>query len=229
VLAACIHAVFAAIMVFGGTTSATGETGFIYGAVLGVALFGSAALCSAIVGAVLFDNSGRLIRWLASRNDHQPKAKTPPAPFVAPTDRIDQSVVEAPVIAEPLPPVKVKTTSTSVRKFAVPISAQLTTLFVQMTNYDLDIYDDKILFDLVFTNHTDRRIRAFKGDLVFWDLFDAEVFRMGLTMNTPIKAGRSVKWSGEFQYNQFVPEQIHLAGFKASDLKVSIDNPQIAG
>ena len=218
-------------MVFGGTASATGETGFIFGAVLGIALFGTAALCTAIVGAVLFDKSGRLIRWLASRND-QPKAKTPLTPFVAPTDRIDQSVVAGdltPAVAEPLPPVKVETTSTSVRKFAVPISAQLTTLFVQMTNYDLDIYDDKILFDLVFTNHTDRRIRAFKGDLVFWDLFDAEIFRMGLTMNTPIKAGRTAKWSGEFQYNQFVPEQIHLAGFKASDLKVSIDNPQIAG
>ena len=54
---------------------------------------------------------------------------------------------------------------------SLPITVQLKTIFDQMTNFDLDIYDDKMLFDLVFTNHTGKRIRAFKGDLEFWDVF----------------------------------------------------------
>ncbi|TWT93252.1 hypothetical protein Pla52n_59100 [Stieleria varia] len=94
-------------------------------------------------------------------------------------------------------------------------------------NYDLEIYEDRIEFELRFHNISGDNIRAVKGDLVFSDLFDAEIFRIGITMNDPITPGKFATWSGGFPYNQFDREHAHFAGFKSEDLQLHLDNEKV--
>jgi hypothetical protein len=96
-----------------------------------------------------------------------------------------------------------------------------------LEDYDLGIHEDQIEFQLHFHNISDAKIRAVKGDLVFHDLFDTEVFRIGVTMNNSIEPGKFSAWSGGFIYNEFIQEHVHFLGFKTDDLKLTLDNEKI--
>ena len=105
---------------------------------------------------------------------------------------------------------------------------------IELINKDLvladgsrSIYQSHINFTLHVHNISNTKIRAVKGDLVFHDLFDAEIFRIGITMNNPIKPGKFEVWSGGFEYNEFLPEHVHFAGFNANDLTLTLDNEKI--
>ena len=233
IIVGAMHAAMAITFFMLGANSPNGS--LLPSMLVGALLFVPAAVCTIAIGSMIRNNKGYVASLFAPNNTtttENPIAAAP-APYIPPTKRQEEiqhtgnntPIHDAEIIASPVTPQVV----TEIDNVPVPISVHLKTIFVQMTNFDLEIYDDKMLFDLVFTNHTGSRIRAFKGDLVFWDLFDAEIFRIGITMNTPIKSGKTAKWSGEFQYNQFQSDHIHLAGFKASDLRVSLDKPQIAG
>lgn len=107
------------------------------------------------------------------------------------------------------------------------VKVELVAKHLILQNYDLEIYEDRILFELRFHNISKDKIRALKGDLVFSDLFDEEVFRIGITMNEPVLPGKSCNWSGGFAYNQFLPEHVHFAGFKAEDMHVHLENERV--
>ena len=224
---------FSMVIMFSTVAINSEENGMLTSLVVAAIMFVPAAFCTIAFGAMLFDRSGRLARFflpvekIAPRQPAKPTATV--APYIAPSDRTPTAAPpnERPP-EEVVPMAEVVPAGADLGSVSVPITVSLTSLRVEMTNFDLDIYDDKILFDLIFTNHTKDRIRAFKGYLVFWDLFDAEIFRMQITMNKPIGPGKSTRWAGEFQHNQFMPDQIHLASFKVDDLRVSIDKPQIA-
>jgi hypothetical protein len=96
-----------------------------------------------------------------------------------------------------------------------------------LEDYELEIYESRINFELRFHNISKDKIRAVKGDLVFCDLFDAEIFRIGITMNDPIAPGKFSIWSGGFPYNQFDREHAHFAGFKKEDLHLYLDNEKV--
>lgn len=107
------------------------------------------------------------------------------------------------------------------------VRVELVDIHLLLEDYDLEIYESRINFELRFHNLLEAPIRAVKGELVFSDLFDAEVFRIGITMNTPIPPGEFATWSGGFPYNQFDREQAHLAGFKKEDLQIHLANERV--
>lgn len=107
------------------------------------------------------------------------------------------------------------------------ISVQLTKKSLQLSNSDAGIYQDSLLFSIALSNLTPKHIRAVKGDLVFSDLFDADIFRVGITVNEKIKPKALVKWDGVMPYNQFIPEHVHFAGYAPEDLKVRLDNESV--
>lgn len=88
-------------------------------------------------------------------------------------------------------------------------------------------YGDQISFEIKFHNLSGRKIRAIKGDLVFLDLFDAEVFRIEATINKMIDPGNFSVWIGGFSCNQFMPNHIHFAQFKTEDLQLYLDDEKI--
>lgn len=88
-------------------------------------------------------------------------------------------------------------------------------------------YEDKMFFSLRLHNLTARQMRAVKGDIVFSDLFGADIFRVSVTINQKISPRASTDWGGEMVQNQFIPEHVHFAGFKKEDLKVRLDDESI--
>lgn len=88
-------------------------------------------------------------------------------------------------------------------------------------------YEDKMFFQLKLHNLTAKHMRAVKGDIVFSDLFGADIFRVSVTINQKISPQSSTDWAGEMVYNQFMPDHVHFAGFKKPDLKVRLDDESI--
>ncbi|MEM9009091.1 MAG: hypothetical protein AAGE59_36995 [Cyanobacteria bacterium P01_F01_bin.86] len=107
------------------------------------------------------------------------------------------------------------------------VKVELVDIHLVPENYDLDIHEDRIEFELRFHNTSGDKIRAVKGDLVFHDLFDAEIFRIGITMNDPIAPGNFTTWSGGFPYDEFDCEHTHFARFKTEDLQLHLDNEKV--
>lgn len=103
------------------------------------------------------------------------------------------------------------------------IKVELVNKYFVPENYDLGVHEDRIDFELRFHNISKDKIRAVKGDLVFCDLFDDEIFRIGITMNDPVAPGDFSTWSGGFPYNEFDREHAHFVGFKTEDLQVHLE------
>lgn len=89
------------------------------------------------------------------------------------------------------------------------------------------LYEDKLAFTVKIDNRTAKSVRAVKGDMVFSDLFDADIFRVPVTVNEKIGPRSSVQWDWEMTYNRFIPAHVHFAGFKAEDLKVRIEQENV--
>lgn len=49
-------------------------------------------------------------------------------------------------------------------------------------------------FDFEFTSHLEKPVRAFKGIVVFQDLFGQEIMRLDVTVEDPVTRGRTVRW-----------------------------------
>lgn len=81
-------------------------------------------------------------------------------------------------------------------------------------------YSDSIWFDLtVDTTNLKKKTRAVKGLLVFEDLFGAEQFKIGYTINEPLTPNieHSVKGIG-FSYNQYIASHQWMLQTDISDM-----------
>jgi hypothetical protein len=84
-------------------------------------------------------------------------------------------------------------------------------------------YQEYIFFNLDFTaTGLDKPARAIKGTLIFTDLFGEAKFKLGWTIDKPIKPAEvtSEKGSG-FKYNQFVDSHQWVKTTQIEDLKIS--------
>ncbi len=80
---------------------------------------------------------------------------------------------------------------------------------------------DKILLSFKFVNHLPKDLRAFTGTVMFMDLFDREIHRVGLTVEDPVKSGQGLQWDGTVDYNQFIDSHRRLRTIERQNLKVS--------
>jgi len=88
-------------------------------------------------------------------------------------------------------------------------------------NFDSGDIRDKIIISFTFTNHLAKEVSAFTGTVVFADLFDREIKRVGITVEDAVKSGHSVHWDGEMNYNQFMDDDRRLRSVERQNLKVS--------
>ena len=95
------------------------------------------------------------------------------------------------------------------------------------TNPHAGIYEPKIAFSIDIQNKTSKIVRGVKGDLVFSDLFGADIFTVSVTVNNKIKPNGTSRWDGEMVYNQFIPAHVHFGGFKVEDLKIRLENENV--
>lgn len=96
-----------------------------------------------------------------------------------------------------------------------PIAVVLTKKDFRQADYSAG-YGDAVTFSLSLHNLTNKDIRAFDGDVTFTDLLGNEIISSKLAINDPIKAGTTVSWDGELNYNQFMDAHQR---FRAADMQ----------
>lgn len=85
----------------------------------------------------------------------------------------------------------------------------------------------KMIFSIKVHNHADKPVRAIKGTIVFTDLFDADIFRISVTINKKIESQKNIIWEGEMKYNSFIEAQSLFAGFAKDDMKLIFEEENI--
>lgn len=75
-------------------------------------------------------------------------------------------------------------------------------------------------YKFAFENKTDKDIKAFKGRIVFNDLFGEEITKLDLTYDDGVPANSTINWKAESDYNQFISKDVTLKNKDLEDLKV---------
>lgn len=78
------------------------------------------------------------------------------------------------------------------------------------SNSRLSIYDDYITFPTTVRNSSEMGIKAFRGQLVFLDVLDREIYKINITHDTPLAPGASRNTSWDLKYNQFIDAHVRL-------------------
>lgn len=89
-------------------------------------------------------------------------------------------------------------------------------------------YSDHLGLNLVFTNHTEKDIKAVQGVVTFTDLFDSEILTIRLTIEKNIATGQSVNNSDySIELNQFSDEHNRLRSIEMENLKMRFETQSI--
>lgn len=86
--------------------------------------------------------------------------------------------------------------------------------------YDEYDYQEYLTYKFAFKNNGDKDIRAFKGTVVFTDLFDQEIKSLNLTYDEGVPALKAVNYNATTGYNQFMDEDTRLRSKDIKDIKV---------
>jgi hypothetical protein len=81
-------------------------------------------------------------------------------------------------------------------------------------------YQDYLTIRCAYENSSTKDIRAFKGSVIFQDLFGTEIYRANLTISDPIIVGAKTQWNGSIEYNQFVAAHKQFRNTELKDMKV---------
>ena len=80
-------------------------------------------------------------------------------------------------------------------------------------------YDDYITINLRFENKTDKDINGIHGEIIFYDIFDNEIYQSGISYDDGIVKGDSAVWKGQIKYNQFRDDHKKLRNTELENLK----------
>lgn len=81
-------------------------------------------------------------------------------------------------------------------------------------------WQDYNTFKFAFENKSDKGIRAFKGTVVFTDLFNEKIYSLNLTIDEPILSGQTLIWNGQADYNPYREQDVVLRNKELDDLKI---------
>jgi hypothetical protein len=81
-------------------------------------------------------------------------------------------------------------------------------------------YQDSIGIRLIYESHSDKDIRAFKGTLVFRDLFNDEIQRSELKEDRVLKAQQRINVERSLNYNQFIESNVRLRNTPLESLNI---------
>ncbi len=85
-------------------------------------------------------------------------------------------------------------------------------------DYNAGDSGDRIDFAFEFTNHLEKDVRAFNGSVIFKDLFERSILKMGMTDERGIRSNATSQWIGGIKYNQFKDEHNRLLSVEKNDL-----------
>jgi hypothetical protein len=99
-----------------------------------------------------------------------------------------------------------------------PVEVQLTAKDFQDSDYSKGV-SQALTFSLAIHNLTGKDIRAFDGEVTFTDLLGNEITSSKLAINDPIKAGATLNWDGQMDYNQFEDGDQRFRGADMANIK----------
>jgi hypothetical protein len=103
------------------------------------------------------------------------------------------------------------------------INDVLTVAYVNKTFEGSDVmsgrYQDSIVVVFAFENKGTKDIAGFKGESVFTDMFGDKIKSVNLSYDETIPAGKSVRWTGELHYNQFMDADVKFRNTAPDKLK----------
>lgn len=88
-------------------------------------------------------------------------------------------------------------------------------------------YQEYITYTFTFKNKTNRNIAGVKGTVTFFDMFDEKIQSLSLSYDDGIKAGKTVNYKAQTDYNQFVSEDKKLKNTELSKIKVTWEPEQL--
>lgn len=80
-------------------------------------------------------------------------------------------------------------------------------------------YDSTINFSFKFINNGFKDVRGVQGVVIFYDIFDNEVYRSSISYDDGVPAQRSVIWKAGISFNQFMDSDVKLKSMDLEDLK----------
>lgn len=83
------------------------------------------------------------------------------------------------------------------------------------------------VFKLLYNNKTAKKIRAFKGSVIFRDLFDKQLYGLEITDDGGLKPKTEIKWELEADLNPFIQEHKIFMAKKITDLKITWEPEKI--
>jgi len=85
-------------------------------------------------------------------------------------------------------------------------------------------YSDRLGFNLLLTNNTEKDIKAVQGILIFTDLFDSKITQVRLTMERNVPAGQTIKNNDySMELNKFDSEDQRLRTIDIENLKMRFE------
>ena len=88
-------------------------------------------------------------------------------------------------------------------------------------------YQEYITYTFTFKNKTDRDIAGVKGRVTFYDMFDEEITSLRLSYDDGVKAGQTVNYRAQTDYNQFISEDTKLKNTSLDKLKTVWEPEQL--
>jgi hypothetical protein len=86
-------------------------------------------------------------------------------------------------------------------------------------DYTEGTYQDAITMVFAFQNKTDRNIAGVKGRAIFADIFGDTISAVRMSYDHTIPAGKTVRWSAQTDYNQFMDKDVKLRATSLDRLK----------
>lgn len=80
-------------------------------------------------------------------------------------------------------------------------------------------YDSTIDFGFKFSNTSDKDVRGVQGEVVFYDIFENEIYRSNLSYDQGIEAQSSFTWNAGIDYNEFFDEHQKLRSMELENLQ----------
>ncbi|NQX65527.1 hypothetical protein HQN90_05240 [Paenibacillus alba] len=84
-------------------------------------------------------------------------------------------------------------------------------------------FSDVLDFSFSITNNNDFDIKGIKGTTIYNDIFDANILKINLSYDQPIKAHETVDYGGSLELNQFMDEHNQLKNTELDKIKFQFD------
>ena len=88
-------------------------------------------------------------------------------------------------------------------------------------------YRDWIAVVFEVNNNLSRDIRAIRGTVDFYDIFDERWWSLEVTINDPIPAGSTIEWNGRVNYNAFINQHRLARDARAEDTYIELRDAQV--